>query len=82
MFVQKIQKSKNEGVIIENKLKKAAKYMLENRPILNRQETQRKIKETVVIARQKMEQILRDQVNNKLTKSKYHNGRRKSFESK
>ena len=41
--------------------------MLENRPILNRRYTQKKIRKNLAIARRKMEQILKDQVNNKLS---------------
>ena len=41
--------------------------MIENGPILNRQDTQKKIRRNLAIVRRKMEQILKDQVNNKLT---------------
>ena len=37
------------------------------RPLLNRQGAIKRIKRDLAIARRKMEQILRDQVNNKLT---------------
>ena len=40
--------------------------MLENRPVLNRLDTQKKIRKNLAIARRKMEKILKDQVNNKL----------------
>ena len=43
--------------------------MLQNRPILDRQETQKRIFKNLAIARRKLEQIVRDQVNDKLTKS-------------
>ena len=42
------------------------------RPILNRQETDTKIKRDLAIAKRKMDQILTDQVNSKLTKSQYN----------
>ena len=45
--------------------------MMQTRPILNRQETQKKIYKNLAIAKRKMEQILTDQVNNKLNKSQY-----------
>ena len=52
----------------ENILKKAArkrfranreKQMLDNRPVLNRQDTQKKIRRNLAIARRKMKQILK-----------------------
>ena len=46
---------------------KREQQMLENRPVLNRQDTQKKIRRNLAIARRKMEQILKDQVNNKLS---------------
>ena len=42
---------------------------MQTKPILNRQETQKKIYKNLAIAKRKMEQILTDQVNNKLNKS-------------
>ena len=41
--------------------------MLENSPALKRQDMQKKIQRNLAIARRKMEQILKDQVNNKWT---------------
>ena len=46
--------------------------MMNPRPILNRKETQKKIKRNLAIAKRNMEQILTDQVNNKLNKSQYN----------
>ena len=42
--------------------------MLDNRPVLNRREPQKKIRKNLAIARRKIEQILKDQVNNKTRK--------------
>ena len=47
--------------------------MLDNRPVLNRQETQKKIGRNLAIARRKIEQILKDQVKNKLTNDQITN---------
>ena len=42
------------------------------RHILNRQETHKQNKRDLAIEKRKMDQILTDQVNNKLTKSQYN----------
>ena len=70
------KKSKTEARIRENTLKKAARRRFKAdreltkrkpRPILNRQETIKKIQRDLAIAKRKMEQIITDQVNYKLT---------------
>ena len=71
----KVKNSKKEEIIQENILKNPqekdsglkGKQILDNRPVLNRQDTQKKIQRNLSIARRKMEQILKDHVNNKLT---------------
>ena len=54
--------------------------MINPRPKLNRQETQKKIKRNLAIEKRKMEQLLTDQVNDKLNKSQYTKEEHKGLE--
>ena len=70
IWVAKVKNSRKEEIIRENILKIAARkrfranrerQLLSNRPVLNRQDTIKKIRRNLAIARRKMEQILEGQ---------------------